>query len=111
MKQTLTLARGRPEAIVEADCHGYLYKFSQKRGGGAHWRAAYFVLKDACLYLFKDQQVETVCQASAVYYLHGYKVRSKHIESKKYTFELLPPNKKTIRPIFLMATNETDKKR
>lgn len=111
MKRTLQLARGKPSQIPEPDCNGYLYKFSHKRGGGAHWRAAYFVLKDACLYLFRDQEASNVEQASAVYYLHGYRVRSKHIEQKKHTFELLPPNRKTIRPIFLMATTEIDKKR
>lgn len=111
MRRTLTLARTKPSEIVEPDCNGYLYKFSQKRAGGAHWRAAYFVLKDACLYLFRDQQAELVSQASAVYYLHGYRVRSKHIENKKHTFELIPPNRKTIRPMFLMATSEIDKKR
>ena len=58
MKRTLVLARGRPNEISEPDCAGWLYKFSHKRGGGAHWRAAYFVLKDACLYLFRDQQAD-----------------------------------------------------
>lgn len=111
MKRTLILARKKPNQILEPDCLGWLYKFSRKRGGGAHWRAAYFVLKDACLYVFRDQKAELVDQASAVYYLHGYRVRSKHIEHKKHTFELVPPNRKTIKPMFLMAGNEIDKKR
>lgn len=111
MKRTLTLARTKPNSIPEPDCCGYLYKFSHKRSGGAHWRAAYFVLKDACLYLFKDQQADFVNQASAVYYLHGYRVRHKHIEHKKHTFELVPPNRKRIRPMFLMANSDIDKKR
>lgn len=111
MKRTLTMAHTEPNLIPEPDCSGYLYKFTHKHQGGAHWRAAYFVLKDACLYLFRDQQLETIKQASAVYYLHGYKVRNKHIENKKYTFELIPPNRKTIRPMFLIANSETDKKR
>lgn len=105
------MARCKPSQIPESDCSGYLYKFSHKPGGGAHWRAAYFLLKDACLYLYRDEEADSVNQASAVYYLHGYRVRNKHIENKKHTFELIPPNRKTIKPMFLMANSEMDKKR
>lgn len=136
MKRTLSIAHKSAIEISEPDCFGYLYKFSHKKLGGAHWRAAYFVLKDACLYLYKtDQQQQRAQQqqqqqlqdadhhasdlsstdkqqqAIAVYYLHGYKVRNKHIERKKHTFELIPPNKKTMKPMYLMANSEIDKKR
>lgn len=109
MKRTLMLVRGKPHQIPEPDHDGYLHKYSHKRSGGAHWRPAYFVLKDACLYMFRDR-IETVTQASAVYYLHGYRVRSKTIENKKHTFELVPPNRDTIKPMFLMAASEIEKK-
>lgn len=59
--------------------------------------------------MFRDR-IENVTQASAVYYLHGYKVRSKTIENKKHTFELVPPNRETIKPMFLMAASEIEKK-
>lgn len=128
------LARAPPNTISEPDCAGWLHKFSHKKGGGAHWRPAYFVLKDACLYLYRadlastsstqsrelsldEQQQQPTSssrqqqQAGAVYYLHGYRVRSKFIEQKRHTFELRPPNKKSIRSMFLMAANEIDEKR
>lgn len=143
MKRSLQLARCPAGQISDPDCTGFLHKLSARRAGGAHWRPALCVLKDACLYLFRASGAdpdttsqsqsqsqshnesqntpnESDCthraapdeqHASAVYYLHGYKVRSKHIEHKKFTFELIPPNRKTIRPILLMAKSETDKKR
>lgn len=145
MGRTLKLARLRPNQIMDSDCNGYLYKYSRKRDGGAHWKPIYFVLKEACLYLFRNgppdkptnnsseekenaiascssssnatnlqqqQQTNSIAnQASAVVYLHGYRVRNKQIERKKHTFELIPPTRKTMRPIFLMANSEIDKKR
>lgn len=137
MGRTLKLARLRPNLIEDPDCKGFLYKYSRKRDGGAHWKPIYFVLKEACLYLFRNGPVQSnseqqqdnqaasssvdllqqeqpqlvANQASAVVYLHGYRVRSKHIERKKHTFELIPPTRKTMRPIFLMASSEIDKKR
>lgn len=134
MRRTLTLAKCRPNQFEEPDCAGYLCKYSRKLDGGAHWKPIYFILKDACLYLFRDQNAtsgssstggsspsnlpstsssakQPGTQASAVVYLHGYRVRSKHIEGKKHTFEIIPPTRKTMRPMFLMAPSEIEKKR
>lgn len=111
MKRTLTMARLKPGQIQDPDCSGHLCKYSHKRDGGVHWKPIYFVLKDTCLYLYRSQDSETVAQASAVVYLHGYRVRSKQVENKKHTFELVPPAKKTMRPLFLMADTDMDKRR
>ena len=110
MKRTLALARLTPNQIRDTDCAGYLYKLTQKRSGGVHWRHTYFVLKDACLYVYRDREAKQGDQASAVYYLHGYRVRSRHLEQAKHTFELIPPNRGTASSMLLMANSETDKK-
>lgn len=111
MKRTLALARTSPSQIKDSDCSGYLCRYSHKRDGGAHWKPLYFVLKDACLYLYRSHDNEHSGQAIAVVYLQGYRVRSKQVENKKHTFELIPQTHRSMKPIFLMASSEIDKKR
>ncbi|XP_055872350.1 uncharacterized protein LOC106073904 [Biomphalaria glabrata] len=90
--------------IRRPECTGFLGKLSPSR---RHWRKRYCILKDACVYYYKD--VNSL-SALGVAHLHGYKVDVEAIARRKYSFSLQPPEKK-MRVFIFSADNETDKKR
>ncbi|XP_059142269.1 uncharacterized protein LOC131929905 [Physella acuta] len=90
--------------IRKSECTGFLNKLSPNH---SHWRRRYCVLKDACVYYYKDVNSQN---ALGVAHLHGYKVDAESLPRRKFSFSLLPPEKK-MRVFCFSADNETDKKR
>ncbi|CAL1540441.1 unnamed protein product [Lymnaea stagnalis] len=90
--------------IRRPECTGFLGKLSPSH---RHWRRRYCVLKDACVYYYKDTNS---LNALGVAHLHGYKVDVESHPRRKHSFSLQPPDKK-MRVFCFSADNETDKKR
>ncbi|KAH9489982.1 hypothetical protein Btru_035438 [Bulinus truncatus] len=91
--------------VRKPECTGFLGKLSPSR---RHWRRRYCVLKDACVYYYKEMDS---LSALGVAHLHGYKVDVEGVpRNRKYSFSLQPPEKK-MRVFIFSADNETDKKR
>ncbi|PIK58152.1 hypothetical protein BSL78_04952 [Apostichopus japonicus] len=91
-------------SIKNPDCRGVLTK-----QGNAHknWKKRYCVLKDACLYYYKDVKQP---QALGIAHFHGYTIQEKELAGKKYGFVLVPPIS-DLRTYFFIADNETERKR
>ncbi|CAG5131012.1 unnamed protein product [Candidula unifasciata] len=69
------------------------------------WWRRYCVLKDACVYYYKDK---SSFSALGVIHLHGYTVDSENYPRRKFSFILQPPEQK-MRVFAFSADNETDK--
>ncbi|XP_064473768.1 uncharacterized protein LOC135388268 isoform X2 [Ornithodoros turicata] len=91
-------------SLVEPDCQGYLCKLSQQ---WKSWKKRFLVLKDACLYFYKDRNAPA---AIGAFLLHGYRVQSCSISGKKNTFEAIPPEP-LMRHLHFLADTEIEKKR
>ncbi|XP_077488175.1 uncharacterized protein LOC144099035 isoform X2 [Amblyomma americanum] len=91
-------------SLVDPDCQGYLCKLSQQ---WKSWRKRFLVLKDACLYFYKDRNAPV---AVGAFLLHGYRVQSCSMTGKKNTFEAIPPEP-LMRHLRFLADTETEKKR
>ncbi|XP_072029642.1 uncharacterized protein [Amphiura filiformis] len=91
-------------SIKYPDCHGILTKMGGRR---KTWKRRYCVLKDACLYYYKDIDAP---QALGVAHFHGYSIQETEIGSKKYAFILKAPEEK-LRTFYFIADHETDRKR
>ncbi|GFS14705.1 pleckstrin-like protein domain-containing family A member 6 [Elysia marginata] len=90
--------------IRRPECSGNLTKLKPTNRS---WCKRYCVLKDACMYYYKD--VNSL-RAIGVAHLHGYKVDSENHPKKKHSFSLQPPET-SMRSFHFAADNETDKKR
>ncbi|BFZ11210.1 hypothetical protein BsWGS_14249 [Bradybaena similaris] len=90
--------------ILKPECAGILSKLSPSRR--AWWRR-YCVLKDACVYYYKDK---SSFSALGVIHLHGYTVDRENYPRRKFSFTLQPPEKK-MRVFGFSTDNETDKQR
>jgi tripartite motif-containing protein 2/3 len=73
-------------SIRDAECHGWLYK-----QGGSHknWKRRYCVLKDKCLYYYKEMTDQT---ALGVMKMQGYKMTKQPLSGKKHLFSAIPPD-------------------
>ncbi|XP_052272301.1 uncharacterized protein LOC127872880 [Dreissena polymorpha] len=91
-------------SIKNADCCGNLQKMTRTT---RRWRKRYCVLKDACIYYYKDCKSR---QADGVAHLHGYKVDGGDAGGKKYSFSLIPPEPQ-MRRFNFCTDNDTDKLR
>ncbi|XP_042147924.1 uncharacterized protein LOC8029269 [Ixodes scapularis] len=91
-------------SLVEPDCQGYLCKLSQQ---WKSWKKRFLVLKDACLYFYKDRNAPV---AIGAFLLHGYRVQSCSMSGKKNTFEAIPPEP-LMRHLHFLADTENEKKR
>ncbi|XP_028131429.1 uncharacterized protein LOC114327122 isoform X3 [Diabrotica virgifera virgifera] len=93
-----------PCSIKEPDCFGYLVKLGTQ---WKSWSRRYCILKDACLYFYQDANAKN---AFGVAYLHGYRVQQYLSGTKKYAFEIVPPdsNKKHY---YFHTDSDADKKR
>lgn len=90
--------------VRRPECTGYLLKVGQRHRS---WRRRYCVLKDACVYYYKNMHS---LSALGVAHLHGYKVDPWMAVGKKHGFGLLPPDP-TLRTFQFSAENETDRQR
>ncbi|BFZ21225.1 hypothetical protein BsWGS_24264 [Bradybaena similaris] len=90
--------------IMKPECAGFLGKLSPSK---RTWRRRYCILKDACVYYYKDK---TSVSALGVAHLHGYTVDVENFQRRKFSFSLQPPEKK-MRVFCFSSDNETDKKR
>ncbi|RUS87758.1 hypothetical protein EGW08_004504, partial [Elysia chlorotica] len=90
--------------IRRPECTGNLMKM---KPSSRSWCKRYCVLKDACMYYYKDVNSY---RALGVAHLHGYKVDSENLPRRKHSFSLHPPEI-TMRSFSFAAENETDKKR
>ncbi|XP_062588517.1 uncharacterized protein LOC134250183 [Saccostrea cucullata] len=90
--------------IKKPECSGYLSKCG---GAVKSWRKRYCVLKDACIYYYKNINSSS---AQGMAHLHGYKVDQVPGSPKKHNFILRPPEPQ-MRTFSFCAENETDKNR
>lgn len=90
--------------IRKPDCSGYLFKLGRVT---KRWRKNYCVLKDACIYHYKNSSSK---EAIGVAHLHGYTVDPDGVSGKKYSFSLQPPDEQ-MRAFSFYTDNETDKTR
>lgn len=90
--------------IRKPDCSGYLFKMGRVT---KRWRKHYCVLKDACIYHYKNSSSK---EAIGVAHLHGYTVDPGGSPGKKLSFCLLPPDPQ-MRTFSFYSDNETDKAR
>ncbi|CAG5128361.1 unnamed protein product [Candidula unifasciata] len=90
--------------IMKPDCAGFLGKLSPSK---RTWRRRYCILKDACVYYYKDK---SSVSALGVAHLHGYTVDVENFQRRKFSFSLQPPEKK-MRVFCFSSDNDTDKKR
>ena len=72
-------------SIRDAECHGWLYK---QGGNHKNWKRRYCVLKDKCLYYYKEMTDQT---ALGVMKMQGYKMAKQPPSGKKLLFSALPP--------------------
>ncbi|XP_070395205.1 serine-rich adhesin for platelets-like isoform X2 [Dermacentor albipictus] len=91
-------------SLADPDCQGYLCKLSQQ---WKSWKKRFLVLKDACLYFYKDRNAPV---AVGAFLLHGYRVQSCSMTGKKNTFEAIPPEP-LMRHLRFLADTEYEKKR
>nr|XP_024215426.1 uncharacterized protein LOC106687268 [Halyomorpha halys] len=94
-----------PTKIHEPDCVGTLSTLIHHRG--KTWRRRFCILKDACLYFYTDINAE---KAIGMVCLHGYRVQSLTSASRRFSFELFPPEPSLLHFYFYTDT-ELDKKR
>lgn len=48
-----------PTAIEKPDCQGYLGNLCSQKGNKTNtWRRRYYILKDACIYIYSDYYAE-----------------------------------------------------
>ncbi|KAL4218366.1 hypothetical protein ACF0H5_023103 [Mactra antiquata] len=90
--------------IRNPDCSGYLYKLGRAT---RRWRKRYCVLKDACIYYYKNTSSK---EADGVAHLHGYTVDPSGVSGKKFSFSLQPPEIQ-MRVFSFYTDNDTDKLR
>ncbi|XP_076456605.1 uncharacterized protein LOC143290924 [Babylonia areolata] len=90
--------------IRRPECTGYLLKVGNRR---KTWHRRYCVLKDACLYYYKNMNS---LSALGVAHLHGYKVDASVAVGKKHAFALMPPVE-SLRVFQFSAENDTDRQR
>ncbi|XP_061182899.1 uncharacterized protein LOC133191188 [Saccostrea echinata] len=90
--------------IKKPDCSGYLSKCG---GTVKTWRKRYCVLKDACIYYYKNINSSS---AQGMAHLHGYSVDQVPGAPRKHNFILRPPESQ-MRTFSFCAENETDKNR
>ncbi|KAK3087820.1 hypothetical protein FSP39_011044 [Pinctada imbricata] len=90
--------------IRKPDCSGYLSKCGRTMKG---WNRRYCVLKDACMYYYKNMNSQS---AQGMTHLHGYMIDQAGIPSKKNSISLRPPEPQ-MRTFTFCADNETDKRR
>lgn len=88
-------------SIRDAENHGWLYK-----QGGSHknWKHRYCVLKDKCLYYYKEMTDRT---ALGVMQLHGYRMVKQPRSGKKLLFSALPATDKK-RAFHFYTTSELE---
>ncbi|XP_072175941.1 uncharacterized protein [Diadema setosum] len=91
-------------SIKEPECQGILTKWNSKMRNP---RRRYCILKDACLYYYKDMNA---LQAQGVVHLHGYSLQEMELKGKKFAFTLKPPSSE-LREFYFFADHETDRKR
>ncbi|XP_038052114.1 uncharacterized protein LOC119724888 isoform X2 [Patiria miniata] len=91
-------------SIRNPDCHGFLNKLGAIR---KTWKKRFCVLKDACLYYYKDIDAQ---HALGVAHFHGYSIQETEIGSKKYGLVLKHPSQE-LRVFYFLADHETDRKR
>lgn len=90
--------------IKKPDCFGYLSKYGRTV---RTWRKRYCVLKDACIYYYKNINSSS---AQGMAHLHGYKVENMTSSLRKHGFVLRPPEPQ-MRTFSFCAENETHKER
>lgn len=90
--------------IKKPDCFGYLSKCGRTV---RTWRKRYCVLKDACIYYYKNINSSS---AQGMAHLHGYKVENMTSSLRKHGFVLRPPEPQ-MRTFSFCAENETHKER
>ncbi|XP_041466480.1 protein piccolo-like [Lytechinus variegatus] len=91
-------------SIKDPECTGYLTKWNGKMKNP---RRRYCVLKDACLYYFKEMNA---LEAQGVVHLHGYSLQETELKGKKFAFILKPPDEE-LREFYFFADHDTDRKR
>ncbi|XP_022083381.1 LOW QUALITY PROTEIN: uncharacterized protein LOC110975307 [Acanthaster planci] len=91
-------------SIRNPDCHGFLNKLGAIRKS---WKRRFCVLKDACLYYYKDMDAH---HALGVAHFHGYSIQETEIGGKKFGLVLKPPSD-DLRVFYFFADHETDRKR
>ncbi|XP_033640520.1 uncharacterized protein LOC117300807 isoform X1 [Asterias rubens] len=91
-------------SIKNPDCQGFLNKMGAVRKS---WKKRFCVLKDACLYYYKDMDAQ---HALGVAHFHGYSIQETEIGSKKFGLVLKPPSEE-LRTFYFFADHETDRKR
>ncbi|KAG9510036.1 hypothetical protein GZH46_01431 [Fragariocoptes setiger] len=104
MERSLAMGRTSPLLVPSPDCLGYLHRYDSSV---RRWRLRFFVLKDACLYVYRDTHSR---ESTGAHYLHGFRVRTKQVGERKHAFELAPPERNT-RRLLLMAESELERKR
>lgn len=90
--------------VRRPECTGYLLKVGHRH---KRWRRRYCVLKDACLYYYKNVNC---LSALGVAHLHGYKVDPSVSIGKKHAFGVIPPEE-SLRKFYFSADNDTDRQR
>ncbi|KAK7487354.1 hypothetical protein BaRGS_00021443 [Batillaria attramentaria] len=90
--------------VRRPECTGYLLKIGHRH---KTWRRRYCVLKDACLYYYKNMNS---LSALGVAHLHGYKVDPWISVGKKHAFGVVPVDP-TLRTFQFSAENDTDRQR
>ncbi|XP_033127668.1 uncharacterized protein LOC117125310 isoform X2 [Anneissia japonica] len=91
-------------SISNPECIGYLTKRGDKH---KTWRRRFFVLKDACMYYYENN---SSAKALGVVHFHGYTIQEIRTNSKKFPFDLIPPEP-DLRTYHFLADHETDRKR
>ncbi|XP_073979225.1 uncharacterized protein isoform X3 [Rhodnius prolixus] len=97
--------RSPPTKIYHPDCAGTLSTIVHHRG--KTWKRRFCILKDACLYFYSDINAES---AIGMVCLHGYRVQSSTSASRKFSFELFPPEP-SLMHLYFYTDTELDKKR
>ncbi|CAB3987283.1 Hypothetical predicted protein [Paramuricea clavata] len=92
-------------SIKKPDCHGYLTK--QGARSTRSWKRRYCVLKNGCLYYYREMADTT---ALGVAKLHGYTVDEVSVTGRRNGFRCVPPHS-GMRMFTFIADNEYDKKR
>ncbi|XP_024084743.1 uncharacterized protein LOC106669477 isoform X2 [Cimex lectularius] len=100
-----TCLNAPPTKIHRPDCAGTLSTLVHHRG--KTWRRRFCILKDASMYFYSDINAEI---ALGMVCLHGYRVQSSTSASRKFAFELYPPDQSLMHFYFYTDT-ELDKKR
>ncbi|XP_030830180.1 titin homolog [Strongylocentrotus purpuratus] len=91
-------------SIKDPECNGFLTKWNGKMKNA---RRRFCVLKDACLYYYKEMDA---LDAQGVVHLHGYSIQESELKGKKFAFILKPPDEE-LREFYFFADHDTDRKR